>query len=160
MDRLWAPWRMAYLTSGPAPSSRCFLCDTRTALDDRAGLVVARRAHAFLVLNAYPYASGHLMAVINSHVGPVERVDPAELADAMALVQRATTALTAEYRADGFNIGLNQGQVAGAGVPGHLHIHIVPRWQGDLNFMPVLGEVRVMPEALERTWERLRGQLA
>jgi ATP adenylyltransferase len=100
------------------------------------------------------------MAVINSHVGAIACVDTAELGDAMALVQRATTALIAEYRADGFNIGLNQGRVAGAGVPDHLHIHVVPRWQGDLNFMPVLGEVRVMPETLERTWERLRGQLA
>jgi ATP adenylyltransferase len=151
---------MAYLSTGPAPSSRCFLCDARTASDDRAGLVVARQGRAFLVLNAYPYASGHLMAVINSHIGVIERVDPVELADAMALVQRATSALATEYGADGFNIGLNQGRVAGAGVPDHLHIHVVPRWQGDLNFMPVLGDVRVMPETLERTWERLRGQLA
>lgn len=150
---------MAYLSAGPAPSFRCFLCEARTAPDDRAGLIVARRGHAFLVLNAYPYASGHLMAVINSHVGAIERVDPAELADAMALVQRATVALATEYRADGFNIGINQGRVAGAGVPDHLHIHVVPRWQGDLNFMPVLGDVRVMPETLERSWERLRGQL-
>jgi ATP adenylyltransferase len=151
---------MVYLSTGPAPSSRCFLCDARTASDDRAGLVLARRGGAFLVLNAYPYAAGHLMAVINSHVGAIARVDAAELEDAMILVQRATTALIAEYRADGFNIGLNQGKVAGAGVPDHLHIHVVPRWQGDLNFMPVLGDVRVMPETLERTWERLRGQLA
>jgi ATP adenylyltransferase len=151
---------MAYLSSGPVPSSRCFLCDARTTADDRAGLVVARGGRAFLVLNAYPYASGHLMAAVNSHVGDVESVDPAELADAMGLVQRATRALTREYRADGFNIGINQGRIAGAGVPDHLHIHVVPRWQGDLNFMPVLGDVRVMPETLERTWERLRGQLA
>src|SRR5262245_33392096 len=151
---------MVYLSTAPAPSSSCFLCDARTAPDDRANLVVARRAGAFLVLNAYPYAAGHLMAVINSHVGPVARVDSGELADAMALVQRATTALMAEYGADGFNIGLNQGKVAGAGVPDHLHIHDVPRWPVDPNFMVVLGEVRVMPETLERTWERLRGQLA
>lgn len=151
---------MAYLNTGAAPSSSCFLCDARNGEDDRAALVVARRGRAFLVLNAYPYASGHLMAAINSHVGAIERADPTELADAMALVQRATTALGTEYGAVGFNIGLNQGRVAGAGVPDHLHIHVVPRWQGDLNFMPVLGDVRVMPETLERTWERLRGQLA
>ena len=99
------------------------------------------------------------MAVINSHVGALERVDALELADAMALVQRATTVLTTEYRADGFNIGLNQGRAAGAGAPDHLHIHVVPRWHGDLSFMPVLGDVHVLPETLERTWERLRGQL-
>ena len=111
------------------------------------------------MLNAYPYASGHLMAVINSHVGTIASADPRELADALALVQQATVALTQEYGADGFNIGLNQGRVAGAGQPDHLHIHVVPRWSGDLNFMPVLGEVRVLPETLEQTWQRLRRQL-
>ena len=110
------------------------------------------------MLNAYPYASGHLMAVINSHVGAVERVATAELLEAVELVQAATAALRAEYGADGFNIGLNQGRAAGAGAPDHVHVHVVPRWQGDLNFMPVLGDVRVLPEALEQTWQRLRGR--
>jgi ATP adenylyltransferase len=110
------------------------------------------------MLNAYPYASGHLMAVVNSHVGTIEHVETSELHDALALVKEATTMLKAEYRPDGFNIGVNQGRAAGAGVPEHLHVHVVPRWQGDLNFMPVLGDVRVLPETLDQTWTRLRGR--
>jgi ATP adenylyltransferase len=148
---------MAYLSAGPPPA--CFLCDARTATDDRAQLVVARRASALLMLNAYPYASGHLMAVIHSHVGTLEHAQSAELHDALALVRDATLALEAEYGAQGFNIGINQGRVAGAGAPDHLHVHVVPRWAGDMNFMPVVGEVRVLPETLDRTWERLRDRL-
>jgi ATP adenylyltransferase len=110
------------------------------------------------MLNAYPYASGHLMAVVNSHVGTIEHVETGELHDALALVKEATTMLKAEYRPDGFNIGVNQGRAAGAGVPEHLHVHVVPRWQGDLNFMPVFGDVRVLPETLDQTWTRLRGR--
>jgi ATP adenylyltransferase len=150
---------MAYVSAAPAPSPGCFLCDARTATDDRARLVLARRDRAFLMLNAYPYASGHLMAVINSHVGAIERAEPGELHDALTLIREATAALGAEYRPDGFNIGINQGRAAGAGVPEHLHVHVVPRWQGDLNFMPVLGDVRVLPETLDQTWTRLRGRL-
>lgn len=149
---------MAYVSAAPAPTSGCFLCEARTATDDRARLVVARRERAFLMLNAYPYASGHLMAVIHSHEGTIERAPGAELDDALALVREAAAALSAEYRADGFNIGINQGRVAGAGMPDHLHVHVVPRWQGDMNFMPVLGDVRVLPETLDQTWQRLRGR--
>jgi ATP adenylyltransferase len=149
---------MAYVTAAPPASAACFLCEARTGQDDRARLVLARRTRAFLMLNAYPYASGHLMAVINSHVGAIDRVDAAELMEAVELVQGATAALRAEYGADSFNIGLNQGRAAGAGAPDHVHVHVVPRWQGDLNFMPVLGDVRVLPETLEQTWERLRGR--
>jgi ATP adenylyltransferase len=150
---------MAYLSAVSAPASGCFLCQARASTDDRASLVVARRERAFLVLNAFPYASGHLMAVINSHVGAIERADALELHDALDLVREATAALGAEYRADGFNIGMNQGRVAGAGVPDHLHVHVVPRWHGDLNFMPVLADARVLPETLDQTWQRLRGRL-
>ena len=149
---------MAYLSAAPGPPSGCFLCDAHRTTDDRARLVVARREGAFLMLNAYPYASGHLMAVINSHEGAIERAAGAELEDALALVRAATAALSAEYHADGFNIGINQGRVAGAGAPDHLHMHVVPRWQGDMNFMPVLGDVRVLPETLDQTWQRLRGR--
>jgi ATP adenylyltransferase len=150
---------MAYVSAPLTSSSGCFLCDARTDHDDRAHLVLARRDRAFLILNAYPYASGHLMAVINSHVGTIERADREELHEALALIRTATAALSAEYRPDGFNIGINQGRAAGAGVPEHLHVHVVPRWQGDLNFMPVLGDVRVLPETLDQTWTRLRGRL-
>jgi ATP adenylyltransferase len=150
---------MAYVSAAPGETSGCFLCDARASTDDRRHLVVARGERAFLMLNAYPYASGHLMAVIHSHVGTLERAQGAELDEAFGLVRDATAALGAEYRAEGFNIGINQGRVAGAGSPDHLHVHVVPRWAGDMNFMPVLGEVRVLPETLDRTWERLRGRL-
>ena len=100
------------------------------------------------------------MAVLDRHVGAVAEATPEELAEVMRLVGVATRALTAEYQAEGFNIGMNQGRVAGAGVEDHLHMHVVPRWEGDTNFMPVLGEVRVLPEALETTWERLRSRLS
>jgi ATP adenylyltransferase len=138
----------------------CIFCDALSTDDDRGRLVLCRGPHAYLILNAYPYASGHLMAAVNRHVGTVSDARVDELADAMALIQRAIGALGDEYRPDGYNIGLNQGRAAGAGIEDHLHIHVVPRWNGDSNFMPVVGETRVLPETLERTWERLRSRLA
>src|SRR5207249_8527125 len=111
------------------------------------------------ILNLYPYAAGHVMAVLNRHVGALTEVAPGEMADVMELVTTAVTALTAEYHAEGFNVGLNQGRVAGAGIVDHLHVHVVPRWNGDTNFMPVLGDVRVHPEPLEAAYDRLKGHL-
>jgi len=127
--------------------------------DDAKYLILKRTAHAFLVLNAYPYTPAHLMAVINRHVGALAEATSAELADAMGLAGLATRALTDEYRAEGFNIGVNEGRAAGAGVEGHLHVHVVPRWNGDTNFMSVLGETRVLPEALDATYARLKAHL-
>jgi ATP adenylyltransferase len=158
VSRLWAPWRMAYV-AGTRPPSGCIFCNAVGADDDRATLVLARRPHAFLILNAFPYAPGHLMAVVNRHLAGVGEATAVELSDAMALVQRAADTLAREYRAEGFNIGLNQGRVAGAGIADHLHVHVVPRWHGDTNFMSVLGEVRVLPESLEATWDRLHRAL-
>jgi ATP adenylyltransferase len=125
------------------------------ASDDRKSLILCRRPLAFLVLNAFPYACGHLMAVVRRHVGALEELTPEELAGTMALVQDGVRALTAVYRPHGFNVGLNQGRVAGAGVAGHLHFHVVPRWNGDTNFMPVVGDTRVLPESLESSFARL-----
>ena len=142
-----------------APPSGCVFCEAVRSDDDRPWLVVHRGEHAFLILNAYPYASGHVMAVLNRHVGSLGAARTDELVDAMREVQRATAALTEEYGAEGFNVGLNQGRVAGAGIEGHLHVHVVPRWHGDGNFMAVLADTRVLPESLEATWERLRGRL-
>lgn len=158
MKRLWAPWRMAYI-GGARPASGCVFCNALAGGDDRASLVVHRGEHAFLILNSYPYAPGHVMAVLNRHVGSLTAARPEELTDAMRLVQRAVTALGAEYRAEGFNVGLNQGRVAGAGIEDHLHVHVVPRWSGDSNFITVLGDTRVLPEELHETWARLRGAL-
>ena len=158
MNRLWAPWRMAYV-GGSSAAVGCIFCTALAADDDAKYLILQRSSRAFLILNAYPYTPGHLMAVINRHVGALAEADAEELADAMALAGQATGALTDEYRAEGFNIGVNQGRVAGAGIEGHLHVHVVPRWNGDTNFMTTLGESRVLPEALDATYARLRRRL-
>lgn len=149
---------MAYVGAARAPAG-CIFCHALTASDDRQALVLHRGAHAFLILNAYPYASGHLMAVVNRHVATLAEAETPEIVEAMELVERAASALTAEYRAEGFNFGWNQGRLAGAGVEDHLHFHVVPRWNGDTNFMGAVADVRVLPEALATTWERLTGRL-
>jgi ATP adenylyltransferase len=159
LKRLWAPWRMAWI-GGARPAAGCVFCNAREGSDDRASLVLLRGTHAFLILNAYPYAPGHLMAVTNRHVAALVDAQPPELAEAMTLVQRAVAALKAEYRAEGFNVGLNQGRVAGAGIEDHLHVHVVPRWSGDHNFVTVVGDTRVLPEELTTTWDRLRSHVA
>jgi len=150
---------MAWIGAAKAPAAGCIFCDAWSTDDDRGRLVLVRTTHAFLILNAYPYASGHLMIALKRHVGTVTEPAVDELADAMALVQRGVAALGAEYRPDGYNIGVNQGAAAGAGIADHLHIHVVPRWNGDANFMATVGETRVLPETLDRTWERLRSRL-
>jgi ATP adenylyltransferase len=149
---------MAWIGAAKSPVG-CVFCSARDGADDRAAYLLERSDHAYLILNAYPYASGHLMAVVNRHVGTLAEAATAELADMMRLVRRAVEALTAEYRAEGFNVGMNQGRAAGAGIEDHLHIHVVPRWNGDSNFVTVLGDTRVLPESLDTTWERLRGHL-
>jgi ATP adenylyltransferase len=149
---------MAWIGAAKAPAG-CIFCDAVPAGDERTALVLTRRVHAFLLLNAYPYASGHLMVAVNRHVPAVTDLRVEEMTDAMTLVQHAVAAIDAEYRPHGYNIGLNQGSAAGAGIAGHLHLHVVPRWNGDSNFMPVVGDVRVLPETLETTWERLRKRL-
>lgn len=151
---------MSYVSTAGDAEAACVFCAALGAGDDRRALILHRGKLAFLVLNAFPYASGHLMAVVTRHVGTIEAATPEELAEAMTLIQTATRALDATYRPDGFNVGLNQGRVAGAGVLGHLHVHLVPRWGGDTNFMPVIGETRVLPEALETTYDRLTAALS
>lgn len=145
---------MSYLQA-TRPAGGCIFCDMLAASDDAKNLILCRRPQAFLVLNAFPYASGHLMAVVRRHVGFLEELTSAELSGMMALVQDGLKAVTAAYRPHGFNIGVNQGRVAGAGVDGHLHVHVVPRWEGDTNFMPVVGDAKVLPEALETTFAKL-----
>jgi len=150
---------MAWIGSTQVPAG-CVFCNAHDNRDDRKDLVLERGEHAFLILNAYPYASGHVMAVVNRHVGALIAAGTPELTDMMRLVQRAVGALTAEYGAQGFNVGMNQGRAAGAGIEDHLHMHVVPRWNGDANFLSVIGETRVLPETLETTWERLKGRLS
>ena len=147
--------------AGAAPTEKtpeppCLFCRLGVPGKDRGGLVLARRPRAFLMLNRYPYNPGHLMAAVVAHKAQFSDLAPLESRDLLDLIAIAEGALAAEYRPHGVNYGVNVGRVAGAGFPGHLHLHLVPRWDGDTNFMPVVGETRVLPESLDRTWERLR----
>ena len=149
---------MTYITAART-SGGCVFCEALSGSDDRKSVLLARRAQAFLILNRYPYAAGHLMAVVNRHVGTLPEATAGEMTGAIELVSLGISLLTAEYRPEGFNVGLNQGRVAGAGIVDHLHIHVVPRWNGDNAFISVVGETRVLPEDLETTYDRLKGRL-
>ena len=155
MDRLWTPWRLGYVTDASSGAPGCIFCQALTRADEEP-LIVARGERAFVILNKYPYNNGHLMVVANRHVGRLADLTAAEAAEIMTLSQQAERALTAAYAPHGFNLGLNLGKPAGAGVLDHLHLHIVPRWNGDTNFMSVVGETRVLPEELPATAARLR----
>ena len=150
---------MSYVTSAGAPDAPCVFCSALSAGDDRRALILRRGQRAVLILNAFPYATGHLMAMPVRHVARVEEATADELSETMTLVQASVRALNAGYEPDGFNIGMNLGRVAGAGVLGHLHTHVVPRWNGDTNFMPVLADTKVLPESLEATYDRLTALL-
>ena len=149
---------MTYVAAAKT-SGGCVFCEALSGADDRQSLLLARGTDAFLILNRYPYASGHLMAVVNRHIGALPEATPREVAGAMELVTLAISILTAEYRPEGFNVGLNQGRIAGAGILDHLHMHVVPRWSGDNSFIAVVGDTRVLPEDLETTYDRLKGRL-
>jgi len=154
MDRLWAPWRMEYLLSENAEG--CIFCDKPGEGDDRRNLIVFRTALSFAMLNAYPYNNGHLMVAPFRHVGTLAELTEDERCDLMAALARAERVLEAAFAPQGMNLGINLGHCAGAGIPGHIHVHVVPRWEGDTNFMPVIGESRVIPELLLETYDRLR----
>jgi ATP adenylyltransferase len=153
MERLWAPWRLAYVTAASGDAPACIFCSTSDA--DRGDLVVARGRVSFVILNLYPYNNGHLMVVPNRHVPNLAATDAEEQAELMRYTRWAEMALTEAYKPQGINVGINLGRPAGAGVADHLHVHLVPRWNGDTNFMTVVGNVRVLPEALEATKARL-----
>ncbi len=153
LSALWAPWRVEYFK--PGASSPDFLLAAAESDDDAAHLVVARRAHTFLIMNRFPYAVGHLMAVPNRKVGELGELTTEERLQLWELAELGQRLLKDAIRAQGFNIGLNLGKCAGAGVVDHLHLHIVPRWEGDNNFMPVLAGTRVLPEALDALYGRL-----
>ena len=159
MKRLWAPWRMEYIKSSkPAGESGCFLCVDRA--DDEKALVVGRRGRAFAIMNKFPYANGHLMVVPERHTGRIETLTDEELLDMLGLVKVCSKLLTKELDAEGINVGINMGRAAGAGLEEHVHIHMVPRWFGDTNFMPILGETKVISEHLEQTYKALRAQFS
>lgn len=158
MKRLWAPWRGAYVTAPAAPG--CIFCEAPARGDDRAALIVHRARAGYVVLNRFPYNSGHLMVVPYRHVAWLDDLTSAEAEAVMALAGLGIRALERALAPHGFNVGMNLGQAAGAGVADHLHLHVVPRWSGDTNFMPVLGEVKVLPESLDETYARLAAILA
>ncbi len=153
MDRLWAPWRMEYLMSESADG--CIFCDKPAENDDRKNLILLRTESSFIIMNAYPYNNGHLMIAPFKHAATLTELEPAERCDLIETVTRAEGILERAFAPQGMNMGINLGHCAGAGVPGHVHVHIVPRWEGDTNFMPVLGETRVIPELLLQTYDRL-----
>jgi len=158
MDRLWAPWRIGFILKG-ASKGDCFLCQYPKENKDEAHLILYRGKDNFIILNAYPYNSGHLMVVPYRHIGKLEDMADDEAKEHFTLVRQSVTLLTRVMQPAGFNTGMNLGRVAGAGVADHIHTHIVPRWQGDANFMPVVSETKVMPESLTMTYRRLKDGL-
>lgn len=155
MDYLFSPWRYRYLAER-TDAEGCVLCAQLAAGDDEAKLVVHRGQLAAVMLNRFPYTSGHVMVLPYAHCGTLAACGAAARAELMELAARAETVLAAEYRAQGLNLGMNLGEAAGAGIAGHIHLHVVPRWPGDANFMTVVGETRVLPEDLAQTYARLR----
>ncbi len=162
MDRLWSPWRYEYIASGgvaDAGTSSCVFCSLRDDPErDEANFVLHRADHSFVVLNIYPYISGHLLVVPYEHVGELDAASKPATDELMDLTKRCQTALRAVYQPQGFNVGINLGKSAGAGIVDHIHIHILPRWTGDTNFMSAVGDTRVIPEDLPSTYQKLRGK--
>lgn len=154
MDYLWTPWRYQYITkSGEA--GECVFCAAAKSSDDRENLIVHRAAHNFVILNRFPYTSGHIMVVPYLHVAALEELADEALVEMIRLARVSEKHLRDVYHPEGFNLGINLGKSAGAGIAGHLHLHMLPRWTGDTNFMTVVGETRVLPEDLTETWRKL-----
>lgn len=153
MEHLWAPWRIQYILA--KKEEDCIFCVKPSRRGDRKRLILCRSKHSILMLNRYPYTSGHLMVAPMRHTGRLEDLTSEELGDLSILVRKGVSLLQRAVAPHGFNIGMNLGKVAGAGITDHLHFHVVPRWSGDTNFMPIVSETTVVPEALERTYERL-----
>jgi len=164
MDYLWTPWRYRYVSQG-APEQRtnepdCLFCSVLEQKNDEETLILQRATHNFVILNRYPYTNGHLMIAPFAHGGDLSKLPAATLAEMMTLAQQAQRALAATYKPDGYNLGMNLGRVAGAGVAEHVHLHVLPRWSGDTSFMTTVGETRVEPEEVATTYRRLKPLLA
>jgi ATP adenylyltransferase len=160
MDHLWAPWRLAYVAAGkpPGPSDPCFICRGLSETDDRANLIPWRREKSVVVLNRFPYNNAHLLVAPTAHKGRFDELDVAEVLETMDTIRQMIGHLDALMHPDGYNVGLNLGAAAGAGLPGHLHWHVVPRWNGDTNFMPVLSDVKVMVQSLDAVYGLLKSR--
>ena len=157
MDYLWTPWRYAYVTGARKPAG-CIFCEAPKLPDAEAGIVY-RGSSSYVILNAFPYTSGHVMIVPYQHADELQKLDPPTAHEVMDISQRMEKVLRQVYRPDGINLGMNIGQAAGAGVADHIHVHLLPRWSADTNFMTTTAETRVLPEALETTYQRLREKL-
>jgi ATP adenylyltransferase len=158
MDRLWAPWRIEYVAV--AQPEGCIFCAKPAENRDEENLILHRSGLSFIILNAFPYNNGHLMVAPYRHVGDLDDLSDEEALEVVRLVTLGKKTLTAAFRPDGFNIGVNLGRTGGAGIVDHVHVHVVPRWDGDTNFMPVTAGTKVMPQALERTYQALRQAMA
>ncbi|TET25298.1 MAG: HIT domain-containing protein [Dehalococcoidia bacterium] len=156
MKRIWAPWRIEYIEM--EKGGGCILCDKPKEKDDAASYILHRGNKNFIILNSYPYNPGHLMIAPYRHLASLEELTDDERDEHFEIVSRSIKVLKQVFKPDGFNIGLNLGKVAGAGIDDHVHTHIVPRWQGDTNFMPVIASVRVIPQALAETYKKLKGK--
>ncbi|PWT85454.1 MAG: HIT family hydrolase [Blastocatellia bacterium] len=156
MERLWSPWRLSYVTGAAGGSADCIFCAAANGQSDDSHLVLIRRPLSFVILNRFPYNNGHLMVVTRRHVATLHATTGEELSEVIQLTRHAEMALAEAYKPQGINVGINLGRPAGAGVVDHLHVHLVPRWTGDTSFISVVGNVRVLPEELSQTAERLR----
>jgi len=156
MDHLWSPWRMEYIESNNNKEAGCVFCNAQARTDSAENLIAHRGERAYVILNRFPYTSGHLMVNPFEHKPNLEELDSATRAEMIELTSRSTTVLKNIYKSQGFNIGVNIGEAGGAGVLGHVHIHIVPRWKGDTNFISTIGGTRVLPEALDVTYLRVK----
>jgi ATP adenylyltransferase len=159
MDRIFTPWRYAYVSQADKAEG-CVFCQAAERQDDRAALIVHRGQHCYVIVNAFPYTSGHVMVAPYAHLDSLAQLPRAAADEMMALAQRLETGLRSVYQPEGINVGMNIGKAAGAGVAGHIHLHVLPRWTADSNFMTTIGETRVLPEDLHVTWERLKKALA
>jgi ATP adenylyltransferase len=159
MEHLFTPWRYAYITNADKIDG-CLFCTKLAHGDDRQALIVHRAEHCFIMLNAFPYTNGHVMVVPYTHVDELQRLDSAAAQEMILLTRRMEGVLRRLYRPDGVNVGMNIGKAAGAGVAGHIHMHVLPRWVADANFMSVIGETRLLPESLETTYDRIRAEFA
>ena len=162
MDHLWAPWRLAYVAAAkpPTPTDACFLCQGLAEGDDKKNLLVARWPRSVVVLNRFPYNNGHLLIAPRAHKARLEDLDKDEILETQEALSHSTKVLDELMHPDGYNIGLNLGRAAGAGLPGHLHWHLVPRWNGDTNFMPAVADVKVIVQSLEALYDLLRPRFA
>jgi ATP adenylyltransferase len=160
VERIWSPWRMEYIRAAKDEPEGCIFCALPARGDDAAVLILSRAERGFLMMNSFPYNPGHLMVAPFRHVGEFDDLTEDEIVDLGGLLQAGIRALRREMEPQGFNVGMNVGRVAGAGFPDHLHWHVVPRWNGDTNFMPVVGETRVLPELVEQTYRRLTPRFA